>query len=405
MSDFTQLPDFTRLPDLTARALGGGVVAANDEFFAEKENLLRPTAPVFQPHTFGHKGQIMDGWETRRRRPEYEAGDHDWAVVRLGAPGVIRGVVVDTAHFTGNYPESCSLDACAVEGYPAPAELEEAAWVPIVAPSPLNGDTRHLFEVESDRRFTHVRLNIHPDGGVARLRVHGDVVPDPRFLAGSAWDLGAVENGGRVVDASDRFYSPPNNVLSPGLPRVMGDGWETRRRRGGGNDWMIVELAVRGHLTQAAVDTSYFIGNSPGSARLRGIDATVADPDDPGAWFDLLPRTRLQRDTRHRFRIGASRPVSHVKLDIYPDGGLARLQLFGEPTPAGLAALGLRWFDLLPAAQAVQVLVTECGATPERARDIVDRRPLTDPDGLAKALEECEPFVADRVRGLVATAP
>lgn len=168
---------------------------------------------------------------------------------------------------------------------------------------------------------------------------------------------------------------------------------------------MIVELAARGHLTQAALDTSYFIGNSPGSARLRGIDATVADPDDPGAWFDLLRRTRLQRDTRHRFRIDASRPVSHVKLDIYPDGGLARLRLFGEPTPAGLATLGLRWFDLLPTAQAVQVLITECGAAPEWARDVVDRRPLTDPDGLAKALEGGEPSVAARVRDLVATAP
>ncbi|MES4903311.1 MULTISPECIES: allantoicase [unclassified Streptomyces] len=402
------MSDFTQLPDLAARALGGGVVAANDEFFAEKENLLRPTAPVFQPHTFGHKGQIMDGWETRRRRPEYEEGDHDWAVVRLGAPGVIRGVVVDTAHFTGNYPESCSLEACAVEGHPTPAELEEAEWLPIVPPSPLRGDTEHRFDVDTDPRFTHVRLNIHPDGGVARLRVHGNVVPDPRFLVGSAWDLAAVEHGGRVVDASDRFYSPPNNVLSPGLPRVMGDGWETRRRRGGSNDWMTVELAARGHLTQAVVDTSYFIGNSPGSARLRGIDATVADPDDPSAWFDLLPRTRLQRDTRHRFRLGTSRPsrpVTHVKLDIYPDGGLARLRLFGEPTAAGLATLGLRWFDLLPAAQAVQVLVAECGAAPKWARDFAGMRPLTDPDGLEKALEGCESLVAAQVRGLVAATP
>ncbi|GAA0942348.1 hypothetical protein GCM10009575_058640 [Streptomyces rhizosphaericus] len=186
---------------------------------------------------------------------------------------------------------------------------------------------------------------------------------------------------------------------------MMGDGWETRRRRGGGNDWVIVELAARGHLTQAALDTSYFIGNSPGSARLWGIDATVADPDDPGAWFDLLPRTRLQRDTRYRFRIHASRPVSHVKLAIYPDGGLARLRLFGEPTPAGLATLVLRWFDLLPAAQAVQILITECGAAPAWARDVVEGRPLTDPDGLAKALERCEPRVAARVRDLVRQPP
>ncbi|MFE3827360.1 allantoicase [Streptomyces sp. NPDC059092] len=396
------MTDFTLLPDLAARSLGAGVVAANDEFFAEKENLLRPAPPVFQPHTFGHKGQIMDGWETRRRRPEFEEGDHDWAVVRLGAPGLIRGIVVDTAHFTGNYPEHCSLDACAMEGYPTADELGGAEWVPIVPRSALRGDSEHRFDVDAEQRFTHVRLNIHPDGGVARLRIHGQVIPDPRFLTGTAWDLASTENGGAVVDASDRFYSPPNNVLAPGLPRVMGDGWETRRRRGAGNDWMVVELAARGRIAQAGIDTSYFIGNAPGSARLQGIDATAGDLSDPEAWSDLLPRTRLQRDTRHRFRLRATRPVTHVRMDVYPDGGLARLRLIGEPTEDGLAALGLRWFDLLPTTQAVHALVAECGADREWARDFALARPFTDPAGLTKALEGTTPDLAGRVRNLLA---
>lgn len=399
------MTDFTLLPDLAARALGGGVIAANDEFFAEKENLLRPAAAVFQPHTFGHKGQIMDGWETRRRRPEYEDGDHDWAIVRLGTPGVIHGVIVDTAHFTGNYPEHCALEACAVEGHPTPEEIADAAWVPVVPKSALRGDSEHHFTVDVEQRFTHVRLRIFPDGGVARLRVHGQVVPDPRYLTTTAFDLAAVENGGQVVDASNRFYSPPNNVLAPGLPRVMGDGWETSRRRDDGNDWIVAQLAARGRITHATIDTSYFIGNSPGSARLQGIDATAGDLDAPDAWFDLLPRTRLQRDTPHRFRITTTQPVTHIRLDIHPDGGLARLRLFGAPTPDGLAALGLRWFDLLPPDQASAVLTAECGAPADWARDFAAARPFSDEAGLHKALDGADPLTASRVRGLLGVNP
>ena len=399
------MTDSTLLPDLAARALGGGVIAANDEFFAEKENLLRPAAAVFQPHTFGHKGQIMDGWETRRRRPEFEDGDHDWAIVRLGTPGVVRGVVVDTAHFTGNYPEHCSVEACAVEGHPTPEEIAGAEWVSLVPKSALRGDSEHHFAVDVEQRFTHVRLNIHPDGGVARLRVHGQVVPDPRFLTATAFDLAAVENGGQVVDASNRFYSPPNNVLAPGLPRVMGDGWETSRRRDDGNDWIVAQLATRGRITHATIDTSYFIGNSPGSARLQGIDAGAGDLDAPDAWFDLLPRTRLQRDTPHRFRVTTTQPVTHIRLDIHPDGGLARLRLFGSPTPDGLAALGLRWFDLLPADQASAILAAECGAPADRARELAAARPFSGEAGLRKALEGADPHIAARVRSLLGVNP
>ena len=121
-------PDFTTLPDLAVRGLGGSVMAANDELFAERENLVKPEAPSYQTYTFGHKGQVYDGWETRRRR---EPG-HDWAIVRLGLGGVVRGVVVDTADFTGNYPPEVSVEGASVEGYPTPDELEGAGWLPLV---------------------------------------------------------------------------------------------------------------------------------------------------------------------------------------------------------------------------------------------------------------------------------
>ncbi|MGI8334170.1 allantoicase [Actinomadura scrupuli] len=334
---------FTRLPDLAVRTAGGAVVAASDEFFAEKENLLKPGPSVFQPHTFGHKGQVYDGWETRRRRSE----GHDWAIVRLGMPGVIRGVVIDTAHFTGNYPSHASVQACALEGHPAPDEVAAADWVEIVPRGPLQGDTAQAFPVSAERRFTHVRLTIFPDGGVARLRVHGEVVPDPRLLAGLPLDLAALEHGGLVTACSNLFYARPDNLISPGQAQVMGDGWETARRRFTGhweesNDWVTVRLAAPGVIRLAELDTTHFLGNAPGAAALRGL-RPGAPPDDPGAWSELLPRTRLQPDTRHRFVLTGAAPASHVRLDVYPDGGMARLRLYGDLTPDGAAALLRRY--------------------------------------------------------------
>lgn len=332
------------LPDLASRALRGSVIAASDEFFAEKENLILPGAPAFTPRSYGHKGQVYDGWETRRRRGESGSlpadGEHDWVIVRLGAAGVVHAVVVDTAYFTGNYPQSCSVEGACVAGYPASLDAE---WVPLVPPSPLKGDARHVFDVSSRRRLTHVRLRIYPDGGVARLRVHGVVACDPALVAGLTFDLAALENGGDVVACSDRFYSSPRNVISPGLSRVMGEGWETRRRREPGNEWLVVRLTGPSVVSLAEIDTSGYIGNPPGAASLSGIDGTVSSLSDASAWFPLLPRTPLLPDTPHRFRFPASRPVTHVRLDVFPDGGIARLRLHGSLTGEGLAAVRRRW--------------------------------------------------------------
>ena len=258
---------FTDLPDLASRLLGGGVVACNDEFFAAADNLVEPAPAVFAPRTFGAKGQVYDGWETRRRR---EPG-HDWAIVRLGAPGVVRGVVIDTAWFTGNYPPYASVEAATVEGYPSPAELARRAHVDAAAAA-LAAGRRHPQPVRRWRPtepVTHVRLNIYPDGGVARLRVHGEVVPDPRFVGlGGLVDLAALEHGGAVVGCSNMFYGNPSNLLLPGLARTMGEGWETARRRDDGNDWVLVRLGLPGVVRLAELDTSHFKGNAPGWASL-----------------------------------------------------------------------------------------------------------------------------------------
>jgi allantoicase len=334
-------------PDLACRALRGSVVAASDDFFAERFNLIEPHAPTHQPRTFGPRGQVYDGWETRRRHladgslPGPHA--HDWVVVRLGAPCLIREVVVDTAFFTGNYPQSCSVQAGTMPGYPGPDELDGADWAQIVPRSPLGGDQEHVFDVTGPaRRRTHVRLNIFPDGGVARLRVRGEVVPDPALLAGLTVDLAALELGADVVDCSDHYFSAPRNAISPGLPAVMGEGWETRRRRDTGNDWLIVRLAAPGQVRLAEIDTLHYKGNAPGAASLSAIDARRAPLADTGAWSVLLPRTRLQPDTAHRFGVDGDE-ATHVRLDIFPDGGVARLRLFGAITADGLAGLERRW--------------------------------------------------------------
>jgi allantoicase len=335
------------LPDLASRALRGSVVAASDEFFAEKENLIKPGPASFSPATFGHKGQVYDGWETRRRRGPQgglpTAGEHDWVIVRLGAAGIVHAVVVDTAYFTGNFPQACAVEACYVDGYPPLDSLEAARWTEVVPRSQLKGDTQHVFEVSDQRRFSHVRLKIYPDGGVARLRVHGSVIPDPALLDGLTFDLAALENGGDILACSDRFYSAPRNAISPGLSRVMGDGWETRRRRASGHEWLVAGFAAPAVVSLVEIDTSGYIGNAPGQAELCGQAGPGWQQESP--WAPLLPRTALLPDTPHRFRVPPSAPCGLVRLDVFPDGGVARLRLYGSLTPEGLSQVYRRWAE------------------------------------------------------------
>jgi allantoicase len=323
---------FEEMVDLASERLGGVVLLANDEFFAPKEALLKPTPAEWRADAYTERGKWMDGWESRRRRtPGY-----DWAVVRLGVAGIIHGVVVDTAFFRGNYPEHASIEACALPGTPTPEELEAAPWTEILPRSPLQGNTRNAFAVHHPHRVNHVRLNIFPDGGVARLRVHGEVVPDwTRFArAGGEVDLAAQENGGWVVSVSDMFFGDRQNLVLPGRSLFMGDGWETQRRRGPGHDWSIVRLAAPGALHRVEIDTDHFKGNAPDRMTLEGIHLPDGSADalaDPAApWFPLLGETRLQPHARFRFEdLAPHDRVSHVRLSIFPDGGIARMRVYG----------------------------------------------------------------------------
>jgi allantoicase len=328
--------DTSDLVDLASERLGGAVLFANDELFAAKENLLKPEEPVWIEGKYTDVGKWMDGWETRRRR---EPG-HDLCIVRLGLPGALRVVVVDTTHFRGNYPESCSLEICALPGYPTAAELlrEDLAWREILGRVPLQGHAKNVFRIEGEAaRSTHARFHIYPDGGVARLRLYGEVFPDWERLErlGSEIDLVAVENGGRVLSASDMFFGNRTSLILPGPPRGMHDGWETRRRRGPGHDWALLRLGRRGHVCRVEVDTTHFKGNAPGSCWIEGCENAggAAEPEALSAlpWRPILPATPLCPHTLHRFdTVSDSGPFTHARLNVHPDGGVARLRLFGR---------------------------------------------------------------------------
>jgi allantoicase len=344
---------FVRLPDLASRALGGAVVDANDDFFADRAALIMPT-PAQPRAEFGYRGKVYDGWETRRRR---EPGS-DHAIVRLGVPGIVRGVVVDTAYFRGNYPPEISVQATALEAFPSTAELAAAEWTTLVPRSTAKGDTANVYDVDDPHRWTHVKLVIHPDGGVARFRVHGQAVADARLLQGTI-DLAAPEHGGALIGCSNMFFSSPANLLLPGPARSMGEGWETARRREGGNDWVVTRLAGPARLRDVVFDTSHFLGNAPAQVQISGASMDPALDTQP--WTPLVARRPVLPDTPHRFRVGPDAPeVTHLRVDIYPDGGFARLRAHGELTAAGYDAALRRWLDTLPPAHLRQVL-TDAG--------------------------------------------
>ena len=320
--------------DLAAERVGGKVLSANDEFFAPKENLIKPGRGIFIPDKYTDRGKWMDGWETRRRRTP----GNDWCIVQLGLSGIIKSVDIDTNYFLGNHPPFASLDAsCPNDNQSLNiASIESARWTSILPKSPLNPGSQNLFDVANDNRWTHVRLNIFPDGGVARLRIYGIVAVDwSKYKKDDLIDLAAVENGGAALMCSDMFFSSMNNLIMPGRAENMGDGWETKRRRGPGHDWIILKLGKPGTVKKIEVDTNHFKGNYPDSCSIESCDMPDVSTDKLTTanihWKEILPQTKLRADTRHFFEkelldVGK---VSHVRLNIFPDGGVSRLRVYG----------------------------------------------------------------------------
>jgi allantoicase len=338
---------FSGLVDLAAAGLGGRALGSSDEFFAGADNLLQPGRAVFVEGKFTDHGKWMDGWESRRKR----GNGNDWCVLALGAPGQVVGFDIDTQHFVGNHPPFASVDGLWAPGAPAgeaalPALLARDGWVALLEQSPLRPGAQNLFAALPGGPVSHLRLNIFPDGGVARFRAFGRVQPSwgaPADLDAEARahvapelrDLAAVKNGGLALACSDAFFGPMNNLLLPGRPDDMGGGWETRRRRSPGHDWILIKLGARGAPAVVEVDTRHFKGNFPDRCSLEAIDAPagaqITDLLASGVWRPLVPEVRLGADARHFFAVSlAPAPVTHLRLNLFPDGGVARLRVWGR---------------------------------------------------------------------------
>jgi len=321
--------------DLLSEKVGGKALACSDEWFAPCSNLVKQGRGISKPGLFVDTGQWMDGWESRRSygRERSSGLDHDWCILRLGIPGVIRGIDIDTNHFRGNAPEFVSVEAANVKG-----DIDETTeWVEILSKSPSQPHSQNLFEINNDRQWTHVRLNIFPDGGVARLRIYGQPKANPdNFIEGELLDLASVTNGARSLLCSDMFFSSADNMLMPNRGINMGDGWETKRRRDEHNDWCIIKLGLAGSIRKIILDTAHFKGNYPDRFSLL---ATHTDRDDIDAndiaWQTAIPETKLYADHEHLFirelEVPPEAEFTHVKVNIYPDGGISRLRVLGFP--------------------------------------------------------------------------
>ncbi|QIO04588.1 allantoicase [Acinetobacter shaoyimingii] len=319
-----QLQQLTNLAD---DRIGAKIIECSDDFFAEAKRMLQFEAPIFVEDKFDDHGKWMDGWETRRKR---HAG-YDWAIVQFGVAGKIKALDIDTTFFSGNYPASALVEAC----YAPNGDLSTVEWHQILPNSILGPSQHHLFDVQSEQTFTHIRLNIFPDGGVARLRVYGEVQIQVSNVS-ETLDLLALQNGGRVIAYSDAHFGHPRNLINPGRGINMGDGWETKRRRAPGFDWCILALGKAGNIEKIEIDTAHFKGNYPAEV---SIQATyIENATDPQLipqsmfWPFLLEAQAMQMDHIHTFitEILKHEKISHIRVNMIPDGGISRIRLWGK---------------------------------------------------------------------------
>lgn len=315
--------------NLASERLGAKALFANDDFFAPKERMLQDSDPVFIADKYDDNGKWMDGWETRRKRGQ----GYDYCVVQLAVSGRINKVEIDTRHFTGNFAPAAMLEAC----FSRSAPNDSTVWTPLTDTVALEGNTQRLVDITSDEVYTHIRLNIYPDGGVARLRIYGQPEVEWSGLATQSLDLLAMEVGGYAISANDEHFGTKHNLNLPGKGINMGDGWETRRRREPGNDWVILALGHRGEIEEIIIDTAFFKGNFADACSIQVADIKAL-PDSTLAaqslyWQELLPKSQLGADQEHVFREALLKvgPITHLRVNIYPDGGISRIRAIGKP--------------------------------------------------------------------------
>lgn len=327
---------FNNLIDLAAERLGGKALVCTDDFFAEKENLLKPGRGIFIVDKYTDRGKWMDGWESRRKR----VTGHDWCVIQLATSGRIHEVDIDTNHFLGNHPPFASLEAANISG--EVTDFDKVEWTEILPKTPLQPGSQNISEIEDRNIYTHLRLHIYPDGGVARLKVYGEVFKDwSKINSNELIDLAAATNGAKSVLCNDMFFSHMDNLIMPGRGVNMGDGWETKRNRTPNNkDWVMVKLAHEGTIKKALIDTCHFKGNYPDTCMIEGCNIEggkkVDMQSDEIKWTIILPQTKLQADHEHYYENeleNTDKKFTHVRLTIFPDGGISRMRLWGTASP------------------------------------------------------------------------
>jgi allantoicase len=320
--------------DLASERVGGETLSCSDDFFAEMENLIKPGRGIFIDDKFTDRGKWMDGWESRRSYGRDNGREFDWCIIRLGIKGIIRGFDIDTNYFRGNAPESVSVEACVSDVEPN----ADTVWETVLDKNAVEAHSQNIFEINNNKSYTHIRLNMFPDGGVARIRVYGEAdVNWDQFVGGELIDLAYIKNGGKALLVSDMFFSDKNNLIMPGRGKDMGDGWETKRRRDPGPDWSVVKLASQGSIEKVIIDTCHFKGNFPDTFTLEGLvsnsdDFSNGQQDDK--WQPIIERTKLYAHREHLFIneivVEKSQSFTHVRLSIFPDGGISRMRIFGN---------------------------------------------------------------------------
>ena len=333
MQDDPIKPLYTELADLASAKLGAKVLYATDDFFAEKENLIKASEPIFLADEYTDRGKWMDGWESRRRR----IPGNDFCIIRLASTGVIEGIDIDTRHFKGNAPMEVSVEGVMVDQFKMGIKslINKVNWLEILPRAEIDPDKHNFFRIHSSDIFSHIRLQIYPDGGVARLRAYGKVYKN--WLTEESkneFDLASITNGGKVIKCNDMFFGSMDNLIMPDKGVNMGDGWETKRNRKTGNvDWVIIRLAKPGKVHRIIVDTAHFKGNYPDACSIEAC-YNVRDKQvlaEKVVWKEILSKQKLSADSEHTFTdlIEPHEKISHIRFKIYPDGGVSRLRLYG----------------------------------------------------------------------------
>ena len=315
--------------NLAERKFGSKIIYKTDEFFGAANRILNSTKPVFKEGVYDKHGKWMDGWETRRKRKK----GHDFLIIKLGRPGKIFNVDIDTSYFSGNQPSLASLEACLSKKNPT----KKTTWEIILNKKKLGPDRNHNFKINNHSTFNFIKLNIFPDGGVARIRLNGIVDLEKINLSGKNVNLSSILNGSTIVGCNNEHFGKAENVLSPGTGVNMGDGWETRRSRGKNFDWIIIKFGKPGIIDRLEIDTHHFKGNYPESLTVQS--AFITDKTNSNKllansknWKTFLEKTKLKPHKKHLFKskINKKNKINCLKINIFPDGGISRIRAFGK---------------------------------------------------------------------------